>query len=91
MYPDTAAFNAKWGGAEPKVGGHKVFATQGSDDPWQTAGVEKPLSKTYLESTATCAGCSHCRDLSASNPNDPAPLTETRKAVMTAVEGWLTG
>ena len=91
VFPDTAAFNKKWGGATPPVGASRVFATQGSDDPWQSAGVQKPLSQTYRESTATCAGCSHCRDLSGSRADDPAALAATRKEVMAAVAGWVKG
>ena len=82
-------FNNRFGGATPFVGKSFVFATQGSDDPWQGAGVQAPISSTYLESTANCAGCSHCRDLSASSAKDPEPLADTRAAVQKAMQGWL--
>ena len=88
VYPDTAAFNARWGGAKPPAKG-PVFATQGSDDPWQLAGVDAPLGGRYLEATAVCEGCSHCRDLSGAQSSDPAPLAEQRAAVMSAIKGWL--
>ena len=88
MFPDTAAFNARWGGAKPPAKG-PVFATQGSDDPWQLAGVDAPLGRRYLEATAVCEGCSHCRDLSGAQASDPAPLAEQRAAVMSAIKGWL--
>jgi hypothetical protein len=45
-FPDTYGFNLRFGGARPFVGSHPVFATQGSDDPWQAAGVQKTISDT---------------------------------------------
>ena len=89
VFPDTAAFDARFGGSRPFVGTHRVFATQGSDDPWQGAGVMKNLSGTYLESTAYCQDCSHCRDLSGSAASDPPALTDTRQQVMAAMEAWM--
>jgi hypothetical protein len=88
VFPDTAAFNAKWGGAKPPAKG-PVFATQGSDDPWQLAGVDQTLSGSYQEATAVCEGCSHCRDLSGAQDSDPPALTAQRAAVMAAIKGWL--
>jgi len=89
-FPDTFAFNARFGGAKPFVGEHPVFATQGSDDPWQGAGVGKSISDTYLAATAVCAGCSHCRDLQGSRADDPRELAETRDAVIEVMGAWLT-
>ena len=89
VFPDTEAFNAVWGGAAPRVGAHRVFAAQGSDDPWQGAGVQKTIKATYQESTAVCSGCSHCRDLSGSGANDPPALTETRRKAMDFVGAGL--
>jgi hypothetical protein len=91
VFPDTDAFNARFGGATPLVGAHPVVALQGSDDPWQGAGVQAPISATYLEYTATCSGCSHCRDLSGSLPTDPPELTAARQAALTAMRGWMAG
>ena len=88
-FPDTVAFDARFGGSRPFVGAHRVFATQGSDDPWQGAGVNQNISDTYLESTAYCQDCSHCRDLSGSMATDPPPLTNTRQQVMAAMEAWM--
>ena len=88
VFPDTDAFNAKWGGAKPPAKG-PVFATQGSDDPWQLAGVDAPLGDKYREVTAVCEGCSHCRDLSGAQENDPQPLAEQRAAVVAAIKGWV--
>ena len=92
IFPDTAAFNARFGGAAPFVGSHPVVATQGSDDPWQTAGVQANLSATYLEFTATCSGCSHCRDLSGTNSaTDPPALTAVRQAALAVMRAWMGG
>ena len=92
IFPDTAAFNARFGGAAPFVGSHPVVATQGSDDPWQSAGVQANLSATYLEFTATCSGCSHCRDLSGTNSaTDPPALTAVRQAALAVMRAWMGG
>ena len=88
-FPDTVAFNSRWGGDHPFVGSHPVFATQGSDDPWQGAGVCTSISDTYIAKVAECAGCSHCRDLQGSHADDPKPLTETRDEVMALMEAWM--
>lgn len=90
VFADTAAFNARYGGALPLVAAtSKVFATQGSDDPWQPAGVQAPISANYQEATAVCDGCSHCRDLHASSPSDPPALTAVRAAAINAIVGWV--
>ena len=90
--PDTVGFNSRFGGKKPLVPSTShVFATQGSDDPWKSAGVESTISVNYLESTATCSGCSHCRDLSGSNPNDPAALSAQRSAVLAQMKAWMSG
>ena len=88
-FPDTVTFNKQYGGATPRVGKHRVFATQGSDDPWQPAGVQTTLSDTYLESTATCDGCSHCNDLRGPLPTDSAATTNQRAAVMSQMVSWV--
>jgi hypothetical protein len=51
--------------------------------------VQAPLSPNYLEITATCDGCSHCRDLSASSANDPPALAAQRKAVLAQIVAWV--
>ena len=54
--------------------------------------MQSPISATYLEYTATCAGCSHCRDLSGTNnATDPPALTATRQAAIAAMRAWMSG
>jgi hypothetical protein len=92
VVPDTASFNGRFGGAKPLVSNSSfVFATQGSDDPWKAAGVQATISPNYLESTATCSGCSHCRDLSGSNANDPPAISAQRAAVLAQMKAWMVG
>lgn len=89
-FPDTAAFNKHYGGARPNVPAtSKVFAYQGSQDPWQPAGVNEDLSENYLQVTAVCGTCSHCRDLHASNAtgDDPA-LTAARQTILNQLVDW---
>lgn len=126
-FPDTAAFNARWGGARGAAGfagngSTRIVAMQGSDgarppplffptaprttsqlehtphththtaraDPWKSAGVQSTISSTYLEYTATCAGCSHCRDLQGSNPaTDPPELAAARAFALQTIVAWV--
>jgi Serine carboxypeptidase S28 len=91
-FPDTNAFNANYGGARPNVPStSKVYAYQGSQDPWQPAGVNEDLSANYKEVTAVCGTCSHCADLHASNAtrDDPA-LTAARQQIINQLVSWTT-
>lgn len=87
ILPDTYSFNRKYGGATPNA--TNVIATQGSDDPWSTAGVEASLGPRYPEVTAQCAGCGHCGDMQAPSSNDPASLSAQRAAVLTYLRQWV--
>ena len=89
ILPDTYAFNKKFGGAHPDA--NNVMATQGSDDPWQTAGVLQSLSADYIEVTAQCTDCGHCGDLHSPQASDPASLTKQREAVLTNLRQWIQG
>jgi hypothetical protein len=85
---DVDAFNARYGGDKPPT--TSVTASQGSDDPWRMAGVQAPIDPvTYPEFLATCDGCGHCRDLHASDPSDPASLTQQRESMAAAIVGWI--
>nr|ACI15917.1 serine carboxylase [Bodo saltans] len=86
-FPDTYTFNAKFGGATPNA--TNVIALQGSDDPWQTAGVQAPLGPNYPEVLAQCNGCGHCGDLMSPLPTDPASLTAQREAIVNYLDLWL--
>lgn len=87
MFANTTAFNARYGGVTPNA--TLVFATNGSDDPWQGACVESPISDVYLEDTAVCDGCGHCKDLHAPAANDPAVITQQRARVFNAIMKWI--
>lgn len=87
-FANTSAFNAAFGGAAPNA--TRVIALQGSDDPWQGAGVQAPLGPLYPEATATCDGCGHCGDLRTPSANDPATITAQRKAIAQYMTTWVT-
>jgi hypothetical protein len=80
---DTVAFNNNYGGATPNA--TKVIALQGSDDPWQPAGVQasRPDYPTF---TAECDGCGHCGDLGLSQ--DPA-IQAQQAQIKTYLTTWL--
>lgn len=86
-FSDTFAFNAKHGGVNPPA--TNVIALQGSDDPWQTAGVRQSPGPTYPVVLAQCAGCGHCGDLFSPTPNDAPSLTAQRQAIVKNLNAWL--
>jgi hypothetical protein len=86
-FPDTYAFNAKFGGAQPNA--TNVIALQGSDDPWQTAGVQQSLGPNYPEVLAQCNQCGHCGDLMNPMPSDPESLVAQREAIVFYMDKWL--
>ena len=87
IFADTYAFNAAFGGATPNA--VNVIALQGSDDPWQTAGVQSSLGPLYPEVTAQCNGCGHCGDLMTPLTTDPASLVAQRTTIVSYMNKWL--
>ena len=55
MWPDTKATNEYYGGN--KVAATKVYFTNGSQDPWQHAGVVHSLSDTEPAHVIKCHNC----------------------------------
>eukprot|EP00331_Platyophrya_macrostoma_P013954 CAMPEP_0176430684 /NCGR_PEP_ID=MMETSP0127-20121128/14389_1 /TAXON_ID=938130 /ORGANISM="Platyophrya macrostoma, Strain WH" /LENGTH=474 /DNA_ID=CAMNT_0017812599 /DNA_START=60 /DNA_END=1481 /DNA_ORIENTATION=- len=86
-FPDTYAFNTKWGGATPNA--ENVIALQGSDDPWQTAGVQQSLGPLYPEVLAQCNQCGHCGDLMNPLESDPPSLVSQREQIVAYMNEWL--
>ena len=87
MVPDVDGFNAKYRGFQPNS--TNVFACNGSDDPWQGATINATISATYVEKTAVCDGCGHCRDLQRPSASDPATITQQRTELASYVSQWL--
>jgi hypothetical protein len=77
---NTAAFNAKYGGATPGSGSvkaSKIFFSDYSDDPWnrasvQAAGADPADELPYC--MLTCDGCGHCG--SGAPPNNACSKEE---------------
>jgi len=86
-FPDTFRFNAIKGGKNPPAS--NVIALQGSDDPWQTAGVTTPLGPNYPSVMAQCHGCGHCGDLAYPQSDDPPSLHEQRDAIRSYLNAFL--
>lgn len=84
---EVAQFNNKYGGAAPNA--THVVALNGSDDPWQGACVNATLSDTYIEATATCDGCSHCRDLSTPSDSAPPAIVAQQALIRAYVTAWV--
>ena len=52
--------------------------------------MQSTISSTYVEFTAVCAGCSHCRDLQGSNPaSDPPELAAARAFALQTIVAWV--
>ena len=90
IFSDTYSFDLRHGGADPTTkGASRVIALQGSDDPWQTAGVRQTLSSDYIEVTAQCTGCGHCGDL-FSGSTVPGILHQ-QKVTFELLNKWVLG
>jgi hypothetical protein len=85
--PDTAAFNARFGGATPDA--TNVIALGGSDDPWRRASVMSTINETYVEMTATCDGCGHCGDLHAPSASESPAITAQHAFIDAYLRAWL--
>ena len=84
--PDTAGFNQRFGSYRNNT---RVIALQGSDDPWQGAGVQASLSADYVEYLATCDGCGHCGDLHAPGAGTAPAVLVQQAAISTYLGAWL--
>lgn len=87
MFPASLDMNKKFGGAFPHA--TNVFYSDFSDDPWQRASVDYPVSSTQPYSLAQCDDCGHCLDFHAPSASDPAPLTATRNEFQKYLAMWL--
>lgn len=86
VYPDTASFNARYGGPTPNA--TKVVACNGSDDPWQGAAVKSTISAEYPMFLATCDGCGHCGDLHGPSAASTPAIKAQQAAVEVYVSAW---
>lgn len=82
----VAAVKQRYGGAKPR--GHKIFFSNGGDDPWQRASVLTSLSDDEVANLAQCDLCGHCGDLRA-DPDSPAPLKKQRDEILKYLTKWL--
>ncbi|CEG41867.1 serine protease family [Plasmopara halstedii] len=75
-----------YGGEHPY--GHKIFFSNGGDDPWQRASVLQTLSDDLIASLAKCELCGHCGDLRA-GPILPEPLKKQRALILEYLTKWI--
>ena len=83
MFPSSAKLNQEMGGQFPHA--HKTFYSDFSDDPWQRASVNYPVSSDQPYNLAMCTDCGHCMDLHTPVETDPTPV----KALRQDFEGYL--
>ncbi|TYZ58009.1 hypothetical protein PybrP1_003504 [[Pythium] brassicae (nom. inval.)] len=82
----VAAITQLYGGAHPR--GHRIFFSNGGDDPWQRASVLASLSDDEVANVAQCDLCGHCGDLRA-DPDSPEPLKKQREQILHYLGKWL--
>lgn len=82
----VAAIKQLYGGDHPR--GHKIFFSNGGDDPWQRASVLASLSDDQVANVAQCDLCGHCGDLRA-DPDSPEPLKKQREEIVYYLSKWL--
>jgi len=87
MFPTSAAINKKFGADEPFA--HNVFYSDFSDDPWQRASVNYPVSSDQPYFLTVCEDCGHCKDFSAPDPNEPTQVTRGRQEFEKYLAKWL--
>lgn len=75
-----------YGGNQPR--GHRIFFSNGADDPWQRASVLHSISEDQVANLAQCDLCGHCRDL-GNNINVPKPLAQQRQEIIRYLSLWL--
>jgi hypothetical protein len=68
-----------------------VIYTQGSQDPWQRAGVQQTLDPLQPEVTIECHNCGHCVDLRGcpSGCSDLAALEAARATIIDVMGSWV--
>jgi len=87
MFPTSVQVNKKFGGDVPIA--DKVFYSDFSDDPWQRASINYPVSSSQPYELAMCNDCGHCKDLHTPVESDPEPIKEIRKDFEGYLWKWL--
>jgi len=87
MFPASAAINKKFGGPFPVA--HNVFYSDFSDDPWQRASVDFPVSSDQPYHLSKCDNCGHCLDFHTASAADPSQIQESRVQFEEYMSTWL--
>lgn len=87
MFPSSERLNKKMGGAFPTA--HKTFYSDFSDDPWQRASVNYPVTSDQPYGLAMCTDCGHCKDLHTPVESDPQPIKDLRADFEGYLWEWL--
>jgi hypothetical protein len=87
MFPASQKLNEKMGGATPHA--QRTFYSDFSDDPWQRASVNYPVSSDQPYGLAMCTDCGHCKDLHTPEESDPQPIKDLREDFEGYLWEWL--
>jgi len=95
VWPDTNATNNYYGGNDTAMdtkGPGNIIFMQGSQDPWQQAGVQWSTNEAEPQLFITCHNCGHCVDI-VGCPNGCADgnqsLNTGRARILEQVVQWL--
>uniref|UniRef100_A0A7S3GB52 Uncharacterized protein n=2 Tax=Palpitomonas bilix TaxID=652834 RepID=A0A7S3GB52_9EUKA len=87
VFPDTALFNLRYGGAHPRT--TNVVYVDASDDPWQQASVKEAQGKNEPFLYIECDDCGHCIDLDRSGAAVPEPVQKAQSQILEYVKSFL--
>jgi len=90
LFPDTFHTNSLYG--DIRMGEHtsKIIFTNGSEDPWQWAGIRLNTSKSkdIIVLLIDCSNCAHLVDLQPEEVDDPQVLKNARNVIRKTFIQW---
>ena len=87
MFPHSVQLNKVFGGDTPHA--VNVFYSDFSDDPWQRASVNYPVSSAQPYFLTQCDNCGHCMDFRTPSDADPEALKKSRAEFERYLKKWL--
>ena len=92
MLTKTDQTNKHYGGLD--ITGDNIFFLNGSEDPWQYAGMRELTHPDTTQKTMTahyiqCDTCAHCGDFTTPKKGQPQAMTDAQNAVAEEVAKWL--
>lgn len=90
LFPNTIYTNYVMGGLNIANHTSNTFFTQGNEDGWRNAGLNKDLINDRITvKEIDCPKCAHCSDLKAAKEDDHKNLKKTREEEIEIINKWL--